>query len=165
MLSLSPQGNKLFSLWEISGKMRDIQLNPLGGTMPEFAIVPMREAQASTIAGRQGRFIQEYIRYIRQISQGQAGKLHLGEHENPVTIRRRLVQAAQAIDIQLIIKRSGQDVYFWSEDSGEEQPRRKRSYTRRRRPEEEMIVPEQPFTEPEEFEQAVSEQTTVSDAV
>jgi hypothetical protein len=56
-------------------------------------------------------------------------------------------------------------VYFWSEDSGEEQPRRKRSYTRRRRPEEEMTVPEQPFKEPEEFEQAVSEQTTVSDAV
>jgi hypothetical protein len=47
--------------------------------MPEFAIVPMREAQASTIAGRQGRFMQEYIHYIRQISQGQAGKLHLVE--------------------------------------------------------------------------------------
>jgi hypothetical protein len=53
----------------------------------------LREAQASTIPGHQGRFIQEYIRYIRQISQGQAGKLHLVEHENPVTIRRRLVLA------------------------------------------------------------------------
>jgi hypothetical protein len=133
--------------------------------MPEFTIVPIREAQASTIAGRRGRFMHEYIRYIRQIPQGQAGKLHLGEHENPVTIRRRLVQAAQATDIKLIIKRSGQDVFFWSEDRGEEQPRRKRSYTRRRRPEEKMTGPEQPFTEPEEFEQAVSEQTTVSDAI
>jgi hypothetical protein len=130
--------------------------------MPKFAIVPMREAQASTIAGRQGRFMHEYI---RQIPQGQAGKLHLGEHENPVTIRRRLVLAAQAIDTKLTIKRSGQDVYFWSEDRGDEQPRTKRSYTRRTRPEEEMTVPEQPFKEPEEFEQAVSEQTTVSDAV
>jgi hypothetical protein len=133
--------------------------------MPKFEIVPLREAQASTVAGRQGRFIQEYICYIRQIPQGQAGKLHLGEHENPVTIRRRLASAAQARDIKLTIKRSGQDVYFWSEDRGEEQPRRKRSYTRRRRPEEEMTVPEQLFTEPEEFEQAVSEQTTVSDAI
>jgi hypothetical protein len=133
--------------------------------MPEFAIVPIREAQASTIAGRQGRFMQEYISYIRQISQGRAGKLHLGEQENPLTIRRRLVLAAQAIDIKLIIKRSGQDVFFWSEDRGEEQPRRKRSYTRRRGPEEKMTGPEQPFTEPEEFEQAVSEQTTVSDAI
>jgi hypothetical protein len=30
---------------------------------------------------------------------------------------------------------------------------------------EETAAPEQPFTEPEEFEQAVSEQTTVSDAI
>jgi hypothetical protein len=62
--------------------------------MPEFAIVPMREAKVSTIAGRQGRFMQEYIHYIRQIPQGQAGKLHLGEHENPTTIRRWLASAA-----------------------------------------------------------------------
>jgi hypothetical protein len=133
--------------------------------MPEFAIVPIREAQASTIAGRQGRFMHEYIRYIQQIPQGQAGKLHLGEHENPVTIRGRLVSAAQARDAKLIIERSGQDVYFWSEDSGEEQPRRKHTYTRRRMAQEETAAPEQPFTEPEEFEQAVSEQTTVSDAI
>jgi hypothetical protein len=38
--------------------------------MPDFAIVPLREAQVSTIAGRQGKFMQEYIRYIRQIPQG-----------------------------------------------------------------------------------------------
>jgi hypothetical protein len=63
--------------------------------MPEFEIIPMREAQASTAAGRKGRFMHEYIDYIRQIPQGQTGKLHLGEHENPVTIRRRPVQAAQ----------------------------------------------------------------------
>jgi len=39
--------------------------------------------------------MHEYLGYIRQIPKGQAGKLHLGEQENPVTIRRRLVQAAQ----------------------------------------------------------------------
>jgi hypothetical protein len=80
--------------------------------MPEFEIVLMREAQASTIAGRQGGFIHEYMQYIRQISQGQAGKFHPGGYENPVTIRRRLVSAAQAVDIKLIIKRPGQDVCF-----------------------------------------------------
>jgi hypothetical protein len=128
--------------------------------MPEFEIVPMREAQASTIAGRQGRFMQEYIRYIRQIPQGQAGKLHLGEQENPVTIRRRLVQAAQAIDIQLIIKRSGQDVYFWKESGEAEQPRSKRRYTKRSRRGRagDFIVPNQPFSVPEEGEQGVTEE-------
>jgi hypothetical protein len=127
--------------------------------MPDFAIVSMREAQASTISGRQGRFIQEYIRYIRQISQGQAGKLHLVEHENPVTIRRRLHAAATALGTKLIIKRSGEDVYFWSEERGDEQPRTKRSYTRRnRRGRAGDYFPPQPFIEPEAGEQGVLEE-------
>jgi hypothetical protein len=127
--------------------------------MPDFAIVSMREAQASTISGRQGRFIQEYIRYIRQISQGQAGKLHLVEHENPVTIRRRLHAAATALGTKLIIKRSGEDVYFWSEERGDEQPRTKRSYTRRnRRGRAGDYFPPQPFIEPELGEQGVPEE-------
>jgi hypothetical protein len=37
------------------------------------------------------------------------------------------------MNIPLIIKRSGNDLYFWREDAGEEQPRAKRSYTRRAR--------------------------------
>jgi hypothetical protein len=125
--------------------------------MPDFAIVPMREAQASTIAGRQGRFIQEYIRYIRQISQGQAGKLHLVAHENPVTIRRLLVQAAQALDIKLIIKRSGQDMFFWRENGAEKQPRPRRGRPPRRQ--EETATPEEYFRETGELEQGEIQQT------
>jgi hypothetical protein len=109
--------------------------------------------------------MNEYSGYIQQLPTGQAGRLHVLAHENPLTIRRRLMQAAQSLGISLIIKRSGNDVYFWSEDREDEQPRTERSYTRRRRPQEGMTVPEQPFREPEEFERAVSEQTTVSDAV
>jgi hypothetical protein len=118
--------------------------------MPDFAIVPMREAQASTIAGRQGRFMNGYVRYIQRLSQGQAGKLHSVENEKPATIRRRLVSAAQALDIKLVIKRSGEDVYFWSE-SREEEPRSKRRYTRRNRRGRagDLIVPNQTFSVPE----------------
>ena len=122
----------------------------IGGTMPDFAIVPMREAQASPISGRQGRFTQEYIRYIQQISQGQAGKLHLGEQENPVTIRRRLVLAAQALDIKLI-KRSGKDMYFWRENGAEEQPRPRRG----RRPRRQEETAEQYFSETGELDHGV----------
>jgi hypothetical protein len=104
--------------------------------------------------------MHEYIGYIRQIPKGQAGKLHLGEGENPVTIRRRLVQAAQAIDIQLIIKRSGQDVYFWKESGEAEQPRSKPRYTKRSRRGRagDLSVPNQPFSVPEEGEQGVAEE-------
>jgi hypothetical protein len=47
--------------------------------MPEFAIVPVHEAQLRTIRGRQGKFINEYADYIQQLHQGQAGKLRIGE--------------------------------------------------------------------------------------
>src|SRR5918999_2263677 len=118
--------------------------------MPEFTTVSVKEAQMRTIPGRQGSYMNEYIDYITELPKGQAGKLRVGEEEKHTTVRRRLVTAAKALDIPLTIKRSGNDVYFWREGTGEEQPRRKRSYTRRRRTDEETTVPDQPFSASEE---------------
>jgi hypothetical protein len=114
--------------------------------MPEFTTVSVQEAQLRTIPGRQGSYMNEYVDYIQQLPTGQAGKLHVLEHENPLTIRRRLVTAAKAFAIPLIIKRSGNDLYFWREDGGEEQPRRKRSYTRQRRMDKETTELDEAFT-------------------
>jgi hypothetical protein len=97
-----------------------------GRTMPEFTTVSVTEAQLRTIPGRQGKVINEYADYIQQLPKGQAGKLSIGEDEKHTTIRRRLVSAANALDINLIIKRSGEDIYFWREEQREEQPRRGR---------------------------------------
>jgi hypothetical protein len=108
-----------------------------GATMPEFTTISVQEAKVRTIPGRQGKFINEYADYIQQVSSGQAGKLHVVETENPLTIRRRLVAAATAMHIPLIIKRSGNDLYFWKEGGTEEQSRTKRSYTRRNKRQEE----------------------------
>ena len=114
--------------------------------MPEFTTVSVQEAQLRTIPGRRGRYINEYIDYIQQLPMGQAGKLHVLEHEKPFTIRRWLARAAQTLGIPLIIKRSGSELYFWREDGEEEQPRRRRRYTRRARPEEETTELDQEFT-------------------
>src|SRR5918998_5601679 len=94
--------------------------------MPEFTTVSVQEAQIRTVPGRQGTFINEYADYIQQAPKGQAGKLSIGENENHATVRRRLVTTAQAMDISLTIKRSGNDLYFWREDRGAEQPRPRR---------------------------------------
>jgi hypothetical protein len=121
-------------------------------TMPEFEIVSMDEATLRTASGRQGQYLKEYVSYIRQLPQGQAGKLHLLEQENPTTIRKRLAIAAQAVGIPLIIKRSGQDIYFWieqpSKPAGEEQPKRRRG--RRPRTQQEPAPLEEPQAIPEE---------------
>ena len=124
--------------------------------MPDFTIVSVKEAQFRTIPGRQGKYLNEYAEYIQQLPTGQAGKLHTLEQENPLTIRRRLMQAAQALDTQLTIKRSGQDVYFWKESGEAEQPRSKRRYTKRsRRGRAGDYLPPHPFIEPELSEQGV----------
>jgi hypothetical protein len=94
--------------------------------MPEFTTISVQEAQIRTIPGRQGKFINEYADYIQQLPQGQAGKLSIGEDEKHTAIRRRLVTAAKAMDIPLIVKRSGNDLYFWREESEVEQPRPRR---------------------------------------
>jgi hypothetical protein len=132
-----------------------------GGTMPEFTTVSVKEAQLRTIPGRQGKFINEYADYIQQVPQGQAGKLRIGEEEKHPTVRRRLVVAAKAMNIPLIIKRSGNDLYFWRQDGGDEQPRSKRRHTRRVRSDEETAGQEQQMREAEstasdDFEEQVA---------
>jgi hypothetical protein len=94
--------------------------------MPDFTTVSVQEAMVRTIPGRQGSFLNQYIDYIQQVPSGQAGKLHVVEQENPLTIRRRLVTAAKAMHIPLTIKRSGNELYFWREDGEAEQPRSRR---------------------------------------
>jgi hypothetical protein len=93
--------------------------------MPEFTTVSVTEAKLRTTSGRQKTFLDDYVTYIQQLPKGQAGRLRIKEQENALTIRRRLGVAAQTLDINLIIKRSGNDVYFWRENGGEEQPRAK----------------------------------------
>jgi hypothetical protein len=121
--------------------------------MPEFTTVSVKEAQMRTIPGRQGNFINEYADYIQQVPQGQAGKLRIGEEEKHPTVRHRLVVAAKALGIPVIIKRSGNDLYFWRTDATEEQPRSKRSYTRRNKRQEETA--EQYFSETGELDHGV----------
>jgi hypothetical protein len=107
------------------GKMNLHLAEHEGGTMPEFEIVSLREAQFNTTPGRKGKYLHEYADYIQQLPQGQAGKLHPVEQEKHVTIRRPLAVAAKALGVPLTIKRSGVDIYFWREDRREEEPRRR----------------------------------------
>ena len=120
-----------------------------GATMPEFTTASRQEAMLQTSSGRQKRYLDEYIDYITNLPKGQAGKLSIGEEETPATTRRRLGVAAKTLGIPLIIKRSGNDIYFWRGEGGEEQPRRRRSYTRRATPDDESTPLDQAFTDVE----------------
>lgn len=114
--------------------------------MPDFAIVSVQDAKLKTIPSRQRTYMNEYAGYIQQLAPGMAGKLHPLADEKLTTIRRRLVVTAQTLDITLVIRRSGEDIYFWSESAGGEQPRRRT--TRRRRSQEETPTQDQSLIEP-----------------
>jgi hypothetical protein len=128
--------------------------------MPDFTIVSLEDAKVQTLSGRQQEYLNEYIGYIQQLSQGTAGMLHATEGENLATIRRRLILAAKTLTIQLVIKRSGQDIYFWAAELEEAKPRQRRGGRRRRQAETE--TPEQYFSETGELAQ---EQTDESPAL
>jgi hypothetical protein len=129
--------------------------------MPEFTTVSVAEAQMRTIPGRQGAFINEYADYIQQLPRGQAGRLRVEEQEKPMTVRRHLAVASQALGIPLIIKRSGSNIYFWRENGTDEQPRNKRRYTRRRRMDEQTAGLDQQMrggesAAPDDFEEQMT---------
>jgi hypothetical protein len=123
--------------------------------MPDFAIVSLQDAKVQTIPVRQRTYMNEYAGYIQQLSAGKAGKLHPKEDEKLTTIRHRLVVAAQTLGITLVIKRSGEDIYFWSEGRGEAQPRPRNG--RRRRRQEETAEPEQSLREQKEVDRRETE--------
>jgi hypothetical protein len=132
--------------------------------MPEFTTVSVQEAKLRTIPGRQGRFINEYADCIQRVSSGLAGKLHVLESENPLTVRRRLTGAAQALGINLTIKRSGRDVYFWREDGAAEEPQRRRGRRPRAGRPGDPITPDLLISETEAgVQERTQEETTAPD--
>jgi hypothetical protein len=86
--------------------------------MPSFERVKLAEAKLRTVSGKRARIIQEYVAYIEQLGQGEAGKLQPSEGENVAAVRRRLGAAARGAGISLTIKRAGDEVYFWVERRG-----------------------------------------------
>jgi hypothetical protein len=118
--------------------------------MPEFTTVSIQEAQMRTVPGRQGTFMNEYADYIQQVPKRQAGRLTIGAEEKHTTIRRRLSVAAKALHVPLIIKRSGNDLYFWREDGEAGQPRPKRGRRPRTGRPGSLIPPDMLIPEPAE---------------
>ncbi len=92
--------------------------------MPAFETVPLQEAMLKTSTGRRAQLAQEYLGYIEQLPEGQAGRLQPGEGESVATIRRRLGVAAKLSGKDIAIKRQGSEVYFWVQQ--EPRPRRQR---------------------------------------
>ncbi len=82
--------------------------------MPAFETIPLQEAMLKTAIGTRA-----------QLAQGQAGKLQASEDEELTTVRRRLGDAARLAGKNLVIKRTGEDLYFWVASADEQRSRRR----------------------------------------
>ena len=83
--------------------------------MPEFEVVPLQHAMASSSTGSRSDVIEEYIRYIVQLGRDEAGKVTASDGETVATVRRRLGSAVKASGKNMQIKRIGAEIYFWEE--------------------------------------------------
>ena len=90
--------------------------------MPIFDRVPLGEAKTKTASGKRAQIIAEYVRYIKELQEGEAGRLQAAEGEPITTVRRRLGAAARQLDSNLMIRRTGDEIYFWAQET-----RRRRS--------------------------------------
>ena len=57
--------------------------------------------------------LKQYQSYIKKVPAGETGRLTPGKGETPAAVRRRLGAAAEALGVQLTVKRVGDQVFFW----------------------------------------------------
>ncbi len=93
--------------------------------MPKFQVVSVEEAMTRSATGKRAEVIREYLGYIQQLKEGEAGKLQPGEGEKVTAVRRRLGIAAKAAGKELAIRRAGDEIYFWVKSPDKGRPKRR----------------------------------------
>jgi hypothetical protein len=93
--------------------------------MPKFELVSMEDAMMKSATGKRAQIMKEYLSYIQQLTEGQAGKLQATEGEKVAAIRRRLGIAAKLDSKDLTIKRVGDEIYFWVKSQDKGRPKRR----------------------------------------
>lgn len=83
--------------------------------MPEFEVIPLNQAMIEAASGKRHQAAKEYLPYIERLGEGQAGKLRLTEGEKIATVKRRLGDAARLAGKNMVVKRAGDELYFWLE--------------------------------------------------
>jgi len=85
--------------------------------MPTFRTIPIAEARANTATGKRAALLHEYMGYVQRVPPGEAGVLEAVEGETTQAVRRRLGAAAEVLGKQLVVRRVGEIVYFWTAPS------------------------------------------------
>ena len=97
--------------------------------MVKFEVMSQTKAELDSATGKRAEIMVEYLGYLNQLKEGEAGVLAAsGPDESPTALRRRIGKAAQAAGKEIVIKRKDDAIYFWL-DSGVRRRRRARKDT------------------------------------
>ncbi len=111
-----------------SGRRCDKLPDRLEVEMPQFELVSREDAEARTASpGKRTQIVQEYLGYITQLQEGQSGKLEPSPGETVATVRRRLGTAVKVSGKNVVIKRTGDEIYFWIEQPAKRRRRQLKS--------------------------------------
>ena len=94
--------------------------------MPKLELLSVKDALLKSASGKRAQIMREYLGYLEQLKEGQAGKLQATSGETASAIRRRLGAASRLADKSLVVKRTGDEVYFWLQAKGRRGRRRGR---------------------------------------
>jgi hypothetical protein len=81
--------------------------------MPKLDVVSISEAKIRTTGPSRAEALREYIEFIEQLGEDQAGRIQPSPGETQRTTMRRLGDAGRLSDKDLVIKKDGEAIYFW----------------------------------------------------
>ena len=103
--------------------------------MPEFDLLPLGEAIDKYVSDTHSASVAEYLGYINSLRPGQAGRLQLREGEKIGQVRMQLGTAARLAGKNVVIRRAGDEIIFWTNESpGTDSPLVNRARTGTRSP-------------------------------
>jgi len=94
--------------------------------MPKFKSLPLAEAMVKSATGKRAQLTKEYMDYIERLPSGQAGQLQAAGGESIAAVRRRLGAASRVAGKDLVIKRVGEELFFWVRPGGKGATKRRR---------------------------------------
>ena len=82
--------------------------------MVKFEVMSQTKAEMDSATGKRAEIMVEYLGYLNQLNEGEAGVLTVsGPDESPTALRRRIGKAAQDAGKEIVIRRKGDAIYFW----------------------------------------------------
>ena len=84
--------------------------------MGKLTKIPIDEAKGLKVTiNRKSKVLEKYKNYLIGLSSSEAGKLQIKDDKEGFTVRAGLKRAAEAMNMNVKIKKRGDSIVFWKE--------------------------------------------------